>query len=287
MEGEEFVINLGEFADESIISGYRNRKDGGAVLPQTLLNVHSDTQVKGKLMSAVHGTLTPGGRPATLLIFEFDLTAPDGARFKKATVRIIFEDSEGQSEESPEIHKYSPKGVFAVNKETETSDVTHAIDAGASATPVPAASFNLGYHWTLSKKKKKAHAARLNGTADSTRRDGEETIVLWNIDEDSTTKEIPTFLRTAVVLRHDPYDPDEGSRKFNVSLEFEGLVEKSGWRFGSTRLDEKMHEPMELNPDVFPEEAARELGLEEPRANLGGLDLNSQYMVRVAQILNV
>jgi hypothetical protein len=287
MEGEAFVINLGEFADESIIAGYRNKKDGGAVLPQTLLNVHSDTQVKGKLMHAVHGTLTPKGRPATLLIFEFDLTAQDAARFKKATVRVIFEDSEGQPEDGPEIHKYSPKGLFAVNRETETSDVSHAVDAGASAAPVPALSFNLGYHWTLSNTKKKTHAARLNGTTDSTRRDGEETIVLWNINEDPTTKEIPTFLRTAVVLRHNPYDPGQGSRKFNVTIEFEGLVGKSGWISGSSQLHEKMHEPMELSPDVFPEEAARELGLEKLTANLGGLELDSQYMVRVAQILNV
>jgi len=313
MDGEEFVVNLVEVADPSAIGGYRNRGDGGAVLPQTLLNVRSDTQVKGTLVNAIHGTLIPKGRPASLLIFEFDLTAPIGTRFTEAIVRLVFEDNEGQSTNDPEIHKFSPKGVFALNKEIDTRDVTHGVDAALNANPFPAAGLNLGYHWMMSRTKKKPHFARLNGTTDSTQRDREATIAIWTINEDPKTKEIPTFLKTAVVLRHNPYGADETSRKFNVMLEIV-TREKSGiWRAGVTKL-EKMHKPMMLNPDVWEDTTVKELGLEKLKAkeaapeelgpekpkveeaddlvleklkaNLGGMDLDSQFLVRIAQVLN-
>jgi hypothetical protein len=276
MEGpEEFVINLSEVAPGAVVSGYKNRKDGGQKLPQVIVN-HSDakSQLKGKLMRAVHGKLTPDGDAASLLIFEFDLTTPGNHRFKRATVRIYFEDSEQDSENDPQVHKIVPQGMHHLNKHTDTKDITQGVDVAINANPVPAAGFNLGYSWSMSETKTKTSCALLNGMTDSIGTDKEETIAIWVMEEEKGAQQgIPTFLRTAVLLRHEAEEP----RKFNIDLEIDAL--ESSRLYGKSRIAKTL-QPMWLDPTVFQ-------GVVDDPASLDEVDLSSESVIRIAKALAV
>jgi len=276
---EEFTIDLVEVADDDVEGAYHARGDKGKRLPQLLLDDGEKMQVKGKLMKAVHGTLKKGGDPASLLIFEFNLTTPNGRRFKKATIAITFEDGQGPCANDPEVYDLAPNGQYTLNKETDSKDITHAIDAAINANPVPVLGGNFGYHWTMSKTVQKTHSATLNGMSRIIKLGGEETRAMWVMEEDPVkVTGIPTFLRTVVVLRHDPDDCGE----FRFSLEIDA-TESTLLPFYGKSNQSRMINPFDLDPKVF--DSTQMEGVDTKK--LGALVLDNEFVVRLAGALTV
>lgn len=275
---EEFIIDLHEVGSSGSGGTYHSRDDKGKRFPQLLVDEGNKTQVKGNLIMAFHGNLEPCGDPASLLIFEFNLTAPNGRRFTKATITITFEDGTGPNSNDPEVYDLGPRGVFALNKATDSKDVTHAVDAAINATPIPAAGGSLGYHWTMSKTVSRTHSAILNGMSRRFKSSGEETTAMWVMEEDPVLGEgVPFFLRTAVVLRHDADECGE----FRFFLEIDA-AEKKPLFYGKSKPS-KMLKPLVLDPKVFA--YMKKEGVDTNK--LGSLNLESEYVVRMAKALVV
>jgi len=238
--------------------------------------------MKGRLMTAVHGRLESGGDPASLLIFEFYLTTTKG-RFTKSTITVTFEDGSGQSDNDPEVYNLAPSGEYALNKATDSRDVTHGLDATLNANPIPAVGGSLGYHWTMTKAEHRSHSAKLNGMSRRLKIAGEENAAMWVMEEDLDSKEgIPTFLRTVIVLRHDPDECGE----FRFSLKIEAMEKREDIKFffsSNKPFVSQMMQPLSLDPKVF-------VGIKKEGVNpneLGKLCLDNEFIVRLAKILSV
>jgi hypothetical protein len=267
---EEFTIDLEEVVDSG--GSYRSRDEKGKRFPKVLVDSGNKTQVKAKLMIAVHGTLEPNSDPTSLLIFEFYLTTPNGRRFKKSTITITFEDDKGPSEFDPEVYQISPEGKFTLNKQTDSEDITHAVDAAVNGVPVTGGS--LGYHWTMSRTVNREHSATLNGMSRKIKTYGEETSAVWVMEEDPVKGEgVPTFLRAAVLLRH------EESEKFRFSVEIDTAENKLF--YGSSTS--KMVNPLSIDPNIIA--SVKKKGVDP--TNLGSVDLGSEYLVKLATALTI
>ncbi|KAI1122611.1 hypothetical protein F5Y10DRAFT_253764 [Nemania abortiva] len=272
---EEFIIDLFEIPDHGVDAQFRNRNDKGQNLPQVLIDEGNRWQAKAKLMSGIHGTLRQGGDPASLLIFEFDLTHHD-TQFKSATIKITFEDGTGPSAFDPEVYNISPRGFCALDRKTDSKEVTHGADAAINANPISAIGLNLAYHWTMSGNTQKSHFATLNGMSRRVKGTGEETRAMWVMKEDPVEHGgIPTFLRTAVVLRHDPNDCCE----FRFSLEIDAQESKSFF-YGKSKQS-RMHNPYELDPKILAAAKMEGVNTEE----IAAIPLDAEFIVRMARDL--
>ena len=268
---DEFTIDLEEVVDTG--GSYRSRDGEGKRFPKVLVDEGEKIQVKAKLMSAVHGTLDPAGDPATLLIFEFYLTTSNGRRFKKSTITIAFEDGQGTSASDPEVYKISPEGQFTLNKQTDSKDVTHGVDAAVNGG-TPGVGGNLGYHWTIGKTVSREHSATLNGMSRRLKTYGEETSAVWMMEEDAVKGGgIPTFMRAAVLLRHCE------SEEFRFSVEID-TVESKFFR-GHSRS--KMLNSLSIDPKIAA--TMQKEGVDT--TNLGTLELGSECLVRLATALTI
>ena len=268
---EELTIDLQEVGDTG--GAYRSRDENGKRFPKVLVDSGRKTQVKAKLMLAVHGTLEPGGDPASLLIFEFYMTTSNGRRFKNSTITVKFEDGEGPSQYDPAVYQISPQGEFTINKQTDSKDVTHAVDAAVNGG-VPAGGCSIGYHWTMSGTMNREHSATLNGMSRRLKTHGDETSVVWEMQEDSVKgEELPTFLRAAVLTRH--YESEE----FRFLVEV-ATVENKPF-FGS--CTSKMVNPLSVDPKITA--SVKKEGVDSNY--LGNVDLGNEYLVKLTTALTI
>ncbi|KAI1824957.1 hypothetical protein F4861DRAFT_215998 [Xylaria intraflava] len=271
---EEFKIDLYEVANADVDGQYHTRNDKGKRLPQLLVDEGVKTQVKANLMKAIRGTLKDGGDPATLLIFEFYLNTFNGNRFKKASITVTFEDAQGPSANDPEVYEFAPAGSFVLNRETDSRETSHAVDAAVNAMGV-----ETGYHWTMTKPTQKTHSATLKGMSRRSKTFGEAETALWVMEEDPVKRAgVPTFLRAAIVLRHDPDECGE----FRFQLEIDAVESRNFPFFGKSKPS-RMLSPFDLDPKVLV--AAEQGGVDTK--NLGALALESHTLVTLAQALTV
>lgn len=170
-------------------------------------------QVKVKLVRVIPGTFDEDGDLAALLVFEFHFHMPSDRRSKHTLITVTFEDEKGPSILDPEVYRISPEGRYALDKVTNSKDASHAVGAVVNG----GASVELGYHWKMDQSIEKEHSGTLRGLSRRFKIYGEETSAVWEIEEDPVKEEgIPTFLRTALILRL-----DDESDKFQFTVEIE------------------------------------------------------------------
>ncbi|EHK51018.1 hypothetical protein TRIATDRAFT_186641 [Trichoderma atroviride IMI 206040] len=230
-------------------------------------------QVKAKLIHVISGTFDEAGDPAALLVFEFHFHMPSGRRFKHTLITVTFEDEKGPSILDPEVYRISPEGRYALDKVTNSKDVSHAVDAAVNGG-VGGANLELGYHWKMDRNIEKEHSGTLRGLSRRFKTYGEETSAVWEIEEDPVKKEgIPTFLRSALILRL-----DDESDKFQFTVKIE--TRESKLLFGSR--SSRMIDPFNIDPASNC--LAKEANIDT--ANLGEVDLSSQCVVKLATLMS-
>ncbi|KAL7896113.1 hypothetical protein HDV63DRAFT_414474 [Trichoderma sp. SZMC 28014] len=270
---DELTIDLSEVADSDAGGTFRGKGDRN-FYPKLLIDSGEKKQVKAKLVRVIPGTFDEGSDPAALLVFEFHFHMPSGRRFKHSLITVTFEDEDGPSGLDPEVHRISPEGRYALDKVTISKDVSHAIDATVNGG-VDFAGMELGYHWKMHQKVENEHSGTLRGLSRRLKTYGEETSAIWEIEEDPVAKEgIPTFLRTAIVLRL-----DDGSGRFHFTVEIETRENKLLF-FGS-KSSSRMVDPFNIDPESIP--LAKKENIDT--ANLREADLSSQCVVKLATSL--
>lgn len=271
---EDLTIDLYEVADSGAGGTFRGKGDRN-VYPKLLMDGGEKKQVKAKLVRVIPGTFDEDGDPAALLVFEFYFYMPSGRRFKHSLITITFEDEKGPSSLDPEVYRISPEGRFAINKEKDSKDVSHGVDAAVNGGVL---GFNLdvGYHWKMERKVERDHSGTLHGMSRRFKTFGEETSAVWELEEDPVKNEgIPSFLRTAVLLRL-----DDESDKFQFTVEIETRESKLFW--GSKTSSRKIN-PFSIDPTSITVAKKEKVDT----ANLGEVELSSQYVVKLATPITV
>ncbi|KAK3399635.1 hypothetical protein B0T20DRAFT_350479, partial [Sordaria brevicollis] len=176
-------------------------------LAQTL-NRSSKLSYSAELIELHHGTMRYRGEifPATLIVFEFlFLSKQQSRRYKSVEIDLAFHDEQRNPRKDPEIVKISPEKVFYLNKTTHHSTTTYGAAATVKVGVEGLASADTGVSWEIAEEKSKVYKATLTGE----RRCGDcpvdldrRTSLQWSMSENPGARDgIPTFLRTAVLLR--------------------------------------------------------------------------------------
>jgi hypothetical protein len=272
-EGAEFRTHPPEFR-KVVVQSHR----GDALLARATID------------SITHGEISRGGDPATLLVLEFRfISMQSSRRFTHCSITVTFEDSGGDLEARPEVHSVAPEGVFALNKTSALREVKKGGNVGANAGSASlGASF--GYAWDMSEVQKKDHYARLRGSKKIL--DGGETdnAVVWSMEEDDAPNKkegVPTFLRTAILLRREADVPFNFLIKIRSKVDFmTGLESELQSLFGRKKVEKV--DPVQVDSGIDPTKL-RVKSL-DPRtidsSNMGEINLNEYADVTIASLVD-
>jgi Cornifin (SPRR) family len=254
---------------------------------RTVLVTHGDygedLTVKANIVQVSHGTLSPEGQLASLLIFEFKfISQKESRRFKKATVTLTFEDAEKNASNDPEVRRIAPEDLFKMNKTSRSVDITNKTNFGITAGMTPVGG-NVGHEWEIKQTKAIEHSARLTGSKRLIRESfsGPENTVIWSMEEnrDRDKKDgIPSFLRTAVVLGRTSDEPFSFHIKIQTEVDISSRLEKLFGVGKPEPVDPAEIDPKTLKVGVIPADP-------DAFANLDELDLWDYCSIKAATVI--
>jgi hypothetical protein len=217
---DEFEIILEPLADDAKAGTgghYRHKNPPGKTYRRVLLNRGDTLSARVRLALLGHGTITPNGEEASLLVFDFSLVSNrETQRFVRASFQFVFRDAAGDEDMDPDIYRIAPEGMFTIDARADPKNVKNNFNLGANLG-LPNGGFNAGAGRETEKVKIKAHSVRLEGERRVLDKDwGDDNAVIWTMQEDADEKKgTPSFLRGALILRRKP------GRQFAFSLEAE------------------------------------------------------------------
>lgn len=237
-EGAEFRTQPPETFRKVVVQSHR----GDALLTRATVD------------SITHGSISPGGDPATLLVLEFRfISMQSSRRFTNCSITVTFEDAGGVVELQPEVYKVAPEGVFAINKTSTVSEVQKRASVGAKAGSSSLGT-SVGYEWNLKEPQKKDHYGRLRGSKKILDEGETDNAVVWSMQEDDTPgkKEgIPTFLRAAILLRREADVPFSFLITIRSKVDFKtGLESDLRSLFGNKKVKEV--NPVKVDSGIDP-----------------------------------
>lgn len=200
-----------------------------------------------EMPDVVHGTISPGGDPATLIILKFKFQSlAIGRRFKSARITVTFLDTKENL--APAVEKITPDGTWALKQSVETEDRT--MSGGLTGISGPGFTVNAGMQYQYHETGQKTDQATVSGTAsiDDSRKDGKHVrgknnVVIWNLLENpSTNQGIPTFLQGAILLKR---NPNMAQKTFKALVRIEVVVD---WKMYFWTI---IHKTPEDEPIVF------------------------------------
>ncbi|ETS78895.1 hypothetical protein PFICI_08748 [Pestalotiopsis fici W106-1] len=266
-------------------SGFRTQNLPGDKARSVLIDEGKALILKATLVSVTHGSYTEDGDPATLLVFEFTFISVERARrFSSATITLTFDDASENLRNRPEVVAISPSGQFAINKTTSSRDLKQSVNAGLNGT-VLGVGGEVGYTWETSKVEEKSHATTLIGLKRVVGGWGKDNRVIFKLDEDEITKEgIPSFLRTAVLLKRRDDVPFRFTIEVDTGVDFGSKIRRLFGRKNPDAID-----PVELDDETDLEE----LGITtlDPNKvdldNMRDLNIKEQADVIIATLIQV
>lgn len=205
-DGSGFRVELFATVEVGDENSYRLRNSPGENQRQHILQEGKpgDLTVCGDLYSVLHGTLTPGGESASLIIMQFRFMGSQSRarRFRDASVRVKFANADHPlgTQLDPEVKEIAPEGQFEMAQET-TQEVSTAISAGIS---VPVVQGILDLNAGLERTTTVTQIGRVRGSGHKWmegKRYGKKNTAIWKLSEDNIGKTgTPSLLRTALLV---------------------------------------------------------------------------------------
>lgn len=231
------------------------------------------------LVSVIHGDFTAGGEAATLLIFEFKFLHTDSRRFRHGQIVLTFEDASGNVNNQLEVSAIAPSGSFEIHKTTLTQDVHQGLNAGTKTEAVGMSS-EVGFVWGTSEVEKPRNAAGLVGAKCSFQGHDKCHGAIWSLSEDLRRKDgIPSFLRSAALLRRRDNAPFHFTLAINAALEISGT---SPQVFVPLSQDKPMQLKSTIRPVIYGD--GNSTGLDLDAADV---DLKNMQDMDIAKRANV
>lgn len=222
----ELEIVLNPIADDDLDAEPHTKQSKPAEFQKTAYQADYNDQliVRATVAAVAHGLLAPGEDPATLLVFEFRFVSMrKGRRFTECNINVTFEDSEGRPMLCPEVWKISPEGVFGLHKSSQERSTKISASAGINAK-FSGLGGDVGIAWVMESTDVKEDWASLSGTRKQLGRHNKDDAVVWAMGENTLSKGgIPTFLRTATLLRREAEVPFNFLIKIRAQVDMGGL----------------------------------------------------------------
>jgi len=248
-ESTSLEFNLQPIDDDSF---YQTSTNPDLIQRESIINSgeRDSLVVQAHLVEVIHGTLSPNGNPASLIVTDFKFVSLKASRrFKSAVISYRFA-SKNPSSPDPEVRSIAPMGSISlkqsekpienlsrsveVSLESRIPPVPGGVQVGLEATfskltetsmtvsgsVMNVASATLGYSWDVAEKKDRTSQARVAGIARrEQRQDGEENTAVWSLTESGEKNGIPTFMRAAILLKR------ENNESFQATIEIKATAD--------------------------------------------------------------
>lgn len=185
-------------------AGYHTRnRDGELQRANIIDDLLAGLLLQVELQGVVHGTLSPGGDAATLLVLQFYFQGKtDNRRFRNAEVKVRFADQQQPLEEDPEVLALWPEGDFTFEESGVEVNDSKAVGASLGGG---AAGLQMGINGNLTRNTntKRSERASVNGARRIEGRDwGAKNVVRLVLDENRDQKKgIVSGLSAAILLK--------------------------------------------------------------------------------------
>lgn len=232
-----------------------------------IVDYGTSLNVQGNLVEVVHGTMTPGGDPASLIVTEFRFSTLDPPRrFRHATITFRFDYPDSRDASPPAVVKISPEGFYAMNRSERPQEVSRGATIAVGGNFGPAANATLGYQWGLVETKARVDHAALTGIKTVLDRGvPPPNAARWSTAENKNDKYgVPSHLQLAILVKR------TSSRKFRGWVDVSVKVD---YRYEMERRRGRGVDPVTFDPGLPPQGL---LGVDA--ANLGQVDLK-RFMV--------
>ncbi|KAJ4860798.1 hypothetical protein T069G_05786 [Trichoderma breve] len=183
--------------------------------------------VQCDLPQIIHGTMSDGRTPATLIVFQFVFMPRDNRqRFKKAGISICFSDGE--------VTNITPDGTWATFQSETQQELSHSINPGLEAT-LGLGKATVGYTWQLTKNTTiEGHSTVLGCTQmlgqSSSMKKARRNTILWVLQENEQIKSgIPSFMQAAALLKREGTETEPMGKKFSAKITIRGKVGNHKW----------------------------------------------------------
>lgn len=163
---------------------------------------NSDLIVQADIHSITHGTMAKGGKPAMLLVWDFQFIGSQTGkrRFKEAEIQVQFGLAGKEIGDSldPIVVQTAPFGKLAMDPSTETQETTVSADAKLRIY-----SIGIGAGFKRATTANKDSATILHGVRwISGRNRGKQNTARWFLWENQGTKKgIPSMVKTAMLVQ--------------------------------------------------------------------------------------
>lgn len=241
-------------------------------------NIGASLVVLGDMRQVIHGTLSVGGSPATLLVMRFEFQpAKNHRRFKSVVVKMTF--SKGSNAVAgPEVYRIAPDGAWSLLPSRIPVETSHTVGPSLQGGGMGPATGTIGYQWQSKKTVNEENTARITGTVralgpDKSRKNTATWTLLENPDTDSG---IPTLLETAILLKRDNETLKAGDGvggKFKATLEIYGETDMvTSWEDRIQSVTKLLRGRAERGEDVIFNPALSRGSVKDPE-NLRDVDL--------------
>lgn len=226
----QFSIELHTTANVDSHTQYRLQNQPGELQrPNVIDRTQGELSIISDLTHVVHGTLTPGGAPATLMAFTFHFNGSQiqGHRIKEVTIDIGFAHGNtavGSTLYDPEVLQISPDGEFRWGHSSvigeETKGVT--LSTGGLGGPMLAAvgfAPELDASWEATTPTINEGQTTMYGSRKIMGRNrGSKNSGRWVLRENKLRKNgVPSKVTTAILVR--PHPQSRGMFRAAVSVD--------------------------------------------------------------------
>jgi len=167
--------------------------------------------LQGNLKEVIHGTLTPQGPPATLVILEFRFHKTHRSfsihRFHTVGIKLrFFDPSEPEGGNDPTVLKIAPYGSHGFNQTVSHKEVRHkariGIHSGVESGNL--VTLGAGFERETRSARETTHWTTVTGLImhDQNRLWGGKNLAQWYATENENERSgVPTLIRVAVLLQ--------------------------------------------------------------------------------------
>ncbi|KAK4862847.1 hypothetical protein LT330_002980 [Penicillium expansum] len=216
---------------------------------QTITERRGPVDIRCKSREVIHGRLSPESSDeweyATFLVYDFFFNAMQ--RFRRiASVNITFEFSSSEpGTPGPQIYAASPFGQYSMMEVEQEETYMREGEAKADVSPVTGANLGGSYKWSREISRTTTHDTRLIGNT-ITDKYGREIGVNWALlENDETNTGVPSFMRTAILLKRQQNTDFECSVKIKTTADWKTELK----RFSASKGKD---DPILFDPELPP-----------------------------------
>ncbi|KAJ5693000.1 hypothetical protein N7462_002423 [Penicillium macrosclerotiorum] len=263
-------------------AGYHTRNGPGELQRPTIIDdLCAGLLLQVELQGAVHGTLSRGGDPATLLVVKFYFQGrTEKRRFRSAEIKIRFADEQQPLQEDPEVLALWPEGDFTFNE--SQVDLSDSKSGGANLSG-GAGAFQMGLNgtWTRTQGRQLKERASINGARRIEGRDwGARNVVRLILDENRGQEGgIVSTLSTAILVKR-----KYATQRFIAQIE---VTAQADMKYATASKIRELSGKTPLNdPVVFDPKCEPTIAAVEDASNLAAESLESLASIISTTVLS-